>query len=155
MASTNDFDPLNVREKDVFDTLARQLSELPNPSQFKVLKELALRKNRELVKPGALLAARAIAFSRAKTQDGDGNETSAKRKSKKSASKKDPEYVNFVNTDPMAVKLKSTQCVLQEKITNSQSDEEKTSLINDLRKTSTALRGRWDEFRAQRASEKV
>jgi hypothetical protein len=53
------------------------------------------------------------------------------------------------------VKLKSTQCVLQEKITNSQSDEEKTSLINDLRKTSTALRGRWDEFRAQGAGEEI
>ena len=115
MASTNDFDPLNVREKDVFDTLARHLSELPNPSQYKVLKELALRKNRELVKPGALPAARIAAFMRAKTQDGDSKETSAKRKSKKSASKKDPEYVNFVDSDPMAVKLKATQRVLQEK----------------------------------------
>lgn len=77
---------LNDQEQFIFDGCSDLIKNLPTASQYKVLRNLAHFMDREVVKPGAVRAAAAVAGSNARTRTEGANEKKASSR-KKSSSK--------------------------------------------------------------------
>jgi hypothetical protein len=119
---------LTAAEQVVFDTCATAISGLNEASQYIVLRNLAHAMEREVVKPGAVRAAAAVAGSTAKAlaESKSEEEASSKKKSKKKSAKHFSYPPRFLESGGQA--LLDAQCAAKGALADPPTEPQKAAL---------------------------
>jgi hypothetical protein len=153
MSRTNRFRPLSEEEQAAYEACANALSSLNEAGQYKVLKEIAMRLGRDVVKPGAVVSAAAAASARAATASGSAATKSTTGGKGKGLVRDGAEKQAFLEwTAGPGKALKACQDSLRADLKSEPEGPRRVSLIGQLKEASANIRSEFQSFRTEGGS---